>query len=456
MSSRNKNVSISSLLSSNTNDSDTNNLVKLQPKPPAPKVAKDPKELKQSSLKRLLSKYQTTFDAQETPEPIEQSSNSNTLLLKNRLVTNVTNSPSTNGSSKNHNRSRSISRSPSASLTSQIKKFQTSFQLGPITAPKPKSKTSINSIINNDDDDDLNRSHTPLTPSQSADILMNHNLIKRKNGSSTNDNKRRKVTNGELQQSPIITSKLKNDIVNVQPVKKGIHSGMTTEKSENKGPPVKLSAPTVIDLLNPEEDEEEVEVIETESEKPTTTTTPSKTSTSSNERKQLSLTDKQSATNKPETPIIALNIPLLDPKNPQPGKAEVVVNVLKLAEEKYGWSTIHPNAKSAIDIIDDMIDDEEDDDQVDDDNDDDDEKEKPTSHQQQQQKGKELTEEQLVRQHEIKMIRKVGKYDFEDPFIDDFELQMEEEISTTKEGFFVYWGPLIDDRTSSKKSSKKK
>ena len=33
------------------------------------------------------------------------------------------------------------------------------------------------------------------------------------------------------------------------------------------------------------------------------------------------------------------------------------------------------------------------------------------------------------------MNRKVGKYDYEDPFIDDAELQWEEEITTTKEGF---------------------
>ena len=65
-----------------------------------------------------------------------------------------------------------------------------------------------------------------------------------------------------------------------------------------------------------------------------------------------------------------------------------------------------------------------------------------------------MTEEQLYRQHEVKMIRKVGKYDFEDPFIDDQELQMEEEISSTKEGFFVYWGPLVDDRNSNKKKKR--
>ena len=103
---------------------------------------------------------------------------------------------------------------------------------------------------------------------------------------------------------------------------------------------------------------------------------------------------------------------------------------------------MHPKSKSAIDVMDDMIDDEDDDDNEDDDDIIEIVENQPPpsplpSHQiqqsklaqgangnsgtslNQQQKGKELTEEQLYRQHEVKMIRKVGKYDFEDPFIDD-------------------------------------
>lgn len=181
-----------------------------------------------------------------------------------------------------------------------------------------------------------------------------------------------------------------------------------------------------------------------------------------------------------ERPTIILDIPLLDPKDPKPGKAEVVIDVLKLAEDKYGWSTIHPDAKSAIDIMDEMIEDDEDGVEVDNDGEeaDDKESEKPKDKEKEkdvdndtemenvektkdkdnekEKKDKrkddeDLTEEQLVRRHEAKMNRKVGKYDYEDPFIDDEELQWEEEIASTKEGFFVYWGPLVDDRTKSKK-----
>lgn len=169
-----------------------------------------------------------------------------------------------------------------------------------------------------------------------------------------------------------------------------------------------------------------------------------------------------------ERPTIILDIPLLDPKNPKPGRAEVVIDVLKLAEEKYGWATVHPDAKSAIDIMDEMIEDDEDGVEVENDEegeekpkeqereandeaDNDAEKQKDDKEKGKRKEDEDLTEEQLVKRHEAKMNRKVGKYDYEDPFIDDDELQWEEEIASTKEGFFVFWGPLVDDRTKGKK-----
>lgn len=173
--------------------------------------------------------------------------------------------------------------------------------------------------------------------------------------------------------------------------------------------------------------------------------------------------EKEAKKEKEEAPIIALQIPLLNKDDPKPGKAEVIVNAMKLAEEKYGWAIIHPNAKSALDMMDELID--EDDDGVEEDPE---EEELPinedgndgetvnqanaSSNASKKKKDteEELTEEQLARRHEAKMNRKVGKYDYEDPFIDDEELQWEEEITSTKEGFFVYWGPLVDDRNANK------
>ncbi|CCF59263.1 hypothetical protein KAFR_0G02290 [Kazachstania africana CBS 2517] len=49
--------------------------------------------------------------------------------------------------------------------------------------------------------------------------------------------------------------------------------------------------------------------------------------------------------------------------------------------------------------------------------------------------------------HPMKGKSLIGKYDFEDPFIDDSELLWEEQRASTKDGFFVYFGPLIEKGT---------
>lgn len=43
----------------------------------------------------------------------------------------------------------------------------------------------------------------------------------------------------------------------------------------------------------------------------------------------------------------------------------------------------------------------------------------------------------------------IGKYDIEDPFIDDSELQWEEYRAATRDGFFVFFGPLVENEDSS-------
>ncbi|GEQ71778.1 hypothetical protein JCM33374_g5464 [Metschnikowia sp. JCM 33374] len=132
----------------------------------------------------------------------------------------------------------------------------------------------------------------------------------------------------------------------------------------------------------------------------------------------------------------------------------VVVNVLKLAEEKYGWSAVHPEARSAFELMDDVLDDDEEGE------DDEDEEvmivdEKGNSLKKREDQDKKKKKQQSQQQQQSKVNRKVGKYDYEDPFIDDAELQWEEEITTTKEGFFVYWGPLVDERQPAKKGNAK-
>ncbi|KAI5969611.1 HPC2 [Candida margitis] len=458
------NVSISSLLDSNSSSTNT---AAPDLKSTQSKSNNNDKRPVYTPIQKLVSQYQTSFD------PVGKSPNdtgvSDKPFLHSKQLNNTL--PSNRGSTilgKNGSKSRSLSGSPPVSISDQVKKFQTKFQLGPVATPQPKSKTSINSIINLDDEVITE----PLTPSQSADILKSHNLVKRKKANTTgkaNDSKKHKSNTPDLQNSPAIVSKQnvlqaraskENNGANTsknEPIKKLSRPDLNVVKAPTK--PVKLSAPTVIDLLNPD-DEEDIAPAPSSTSSPVVADNNDKTKEKAAEK---TTKEKEKEREKVEPPIVALNIPLLDPKDPQPGKAEVVVNVLKLAEDKYGWSVMHPKAKSAIEVMDDMMDDEEDDD--DDDDLVDDQEKAPHQQQQQQQtnsilpvapRGKELTEEQLVRQHEIKMIRKVGKYDFEDPFIDDVELQMEEDISSTKEGFFVYWGPLVDDRSSGKKSSKKK
>lgn len=46
--------------------------------------------------------------------------------------------------------------------------------------------------------------------------------------------------------------------------------------------------------------------------------------------------------------------------------------------------------------------------------------------------------------HPMKGKSQIGKYDIEDPFIDDAELLWDEQRAGTKDGFFVFFGPLVE------------
>lgn len=326
-----------------------------------------------------------------------------------------------------------------------IKNFQSNFKVGstePIDSSTIQwraggpSKTSINSIINSEESNAL------LAPAPE----------KKKRASSTKTDSaakkaktEKKTAKGDVKaepKKPGPKSKKKTPEIAIAPADKpSIHPTATADKAKTKSQPVKLEKPAVLSLKKEDQLDD------------------SKSSPHEDKKDKLAA----------PPPIIALNIPLLDPKAPMPGQAEVVVNVLKLAEEKYGWNTIHPNAKSAIDLMDEMLDDE--DEGADEDDDDElqvvDEKgntlaqneknnaqNEKSNAQSKKKNNDELTEEQRARQHETRMNRKVGKYDYEDPFIDDEELQWEEEITTTKEGFFVYWGPLVEDRAATSTTKK--
>ncbi|EDO17569.1 hypothetical protein Kpol_534p50 [Vanderwaltozyma polyspora DSM 70294] len=55
-----------------------------------------------------------------------------------------------------------------------------------------------------------------------------------------------------------------------------------------------------------------------------------------------------------------------------------------------------------------------------------------------------LTNSPKKKSHPNKGKNLIGKYDTEDPFIDDSELAWEEQRAATKDGFFVFFGPLIE------------
>ncbi|ODQ62362.1 hypothetical protein WICANDRAFT_60422 [Wickerhamomyces anomalus NRRL Y-366-8] len=152
-------------------------------------------------------------------------------------------------------------------------------------------------------------------------------------------------------------------------------------------------------------------------------------------------TTPQPEATKPTEPIIALHVPLKPPNaqnSPdtieQVGATQVVFNVLKMAEDKYGWKNLHPEAsKYALELM-------NDEDIDDDDDDEDDEKEEEEPEPQQRIDGRRLQ----------KGKPKIGQYDKEDPFIDDSEMIWEEQRASTKDGFFVFYGPLVEEGKSAK------
>lgn len=341
-------------------------------------------------------------------------------------------------------------------ILDRIKNFQTSFKLGngennensgsgtPIQplAPWPQaiklnpSKTSITSIINAEDESASlslqEKKRKTQVKSEGPSKKAKPETLKKTNKNegkqeTTPASAPKKLSSKPKKRTPDISS-----LIELKPDKGPIHPTATTDKAKSTKQQPLLEKPSIVDVRK---------------ESPTS---PEETSDGKLQPKDGPAEDKKEK-QQAEMPVIALNIPLLDPRDPKPGQAEVVVNVLKLAEDKYGWNVIHPNAKSAIDLMDEMLEDE--DDGADEDEDDDlqvvEDKGAPP-----QKKAEELTEEQRARKHETRMNRKVGKYDYEDPFIDDEELQWEEEITTTKEGFFVYWGPLVEDRSSTTTNKK--
>ncbi|ANZ73398.1 BA75_00386T0 [Komagataella pastoris] len=144
-----------------------------------------------------------------------------------------------------------------------------------------------------------------------------------------------------------------------------------------------------------------------------------------------------------EEPVVALNILLSDSDKPNPGSAQLVFNLMKVCEEKYGFKAMHPNAKFVVESDEDDDDIAEDDEQTETDIK---EVATPPHAIPKTPVAAPIREDYDDAERRLRnQNRKIGKYDIMDPFIDDSELQFEEERAATKDGFFVYYGPLIEE-----------
>lgn len=159
----------------------------------------------------------------------------------------------------------------------------------------------------------------------------------------------------------------------------------------------------------------------------------------------------------PDEPIIVVDVPLYptDTNEYLDENGQVVFNFYKLVQDKFGWkATTQNKAKRSLlgDLTagigggnsggaggaeddDDVIVVEDDDGEDEEEEDDDDEEDANTE---------KKTASPKKKPHPMKGKSRIGKYDIEDPFIDDSELLWEEQRAATKDGFFVYFGPLIE------------
>ncbi|VEU22014.1 DEKNAAC103024 [Brettanomyces naardenensis] len=164
-----------------------------------------------------------------------------------------------------------------------------------------------------------------------------------------------------------------------------------------------------------------------------------------------------------QLPIISVDIPVARP-GVKTSESQITFNVTSLCEDKYGFNAIHPGGRIALDLedeVDDDMDGEEDEvlaaskvlatpDDVpapDEEYDEADDIVKQLSLKFRPGMTDDEKEEMVLKElHRRRMEdnKRIGKYDIEDPFIDDEELQFEEQTNKNKDGFFVYYGPWVE------------
>lgn len=165
----------------------------------------------------------------------------------------------------------------------------------------------------------------------------------------------------------------------------------------------------------------------------------------------LEVFERSKPTKEAEDPTIILDIPLYSAQDNEylDENGQVVFNVCKLvhdnltAQNGQGGADVKVAKRNLLSQLNGgsgQIESTEDDDgedivEVDDDGDDDEEDEG---------EDEKTTASPKKKSHPNKGKSLIGKYDTEDPFIDDTELLWEEQRAATKDGFFVFFGPLIE------------
>ncbi|SCW00575.1 LAFE_0C07228g1_1 [Lachancea fermentati] len=158
----------------------------------------------------------------------------------------------------------------------------------------------------------------------------------------------------------------------------------------------------------------------------------------------LDVLEKPKGTDISEDPIIIMDVPLFPTESSEylDENGQVVINFYKMVQDKFGNSNktkrqlisgLNAQEEDEDDAAEVEDDDGEDDDEADDDEDD-----------EKQGASAASTASPKKKSHPMKGKSLIGKYDTEDPFIDDSELLWEEQRVATKDGFFVYYGPLIE------------
>ncbi|PGH10954.1 hypothetical protein AJ79_05200 [Helicocarpus griseus UAMH5409] len=167
--------------------------------------------------------------------------------------------------------------------------------------------------------------------------------------------------------------------------------------------------------------------------------------------------NNSNSTSSKTTPNIILHIPL-------DGKSNQIINFTRLAEEQYGFDALHPrlaaqrerlarvnaasaalekNEKNAKGLGTDSA--AEDDVSLDVDRDSDGDGDVQMSGMASSAANGHAGSEAGAADGKKKRRRKIEEYDRDDPFVDDSELAWQEHAAASKDGFFVYSGPLVPE-----------